>query len=116
MQDCGGILRALAPGGRDELFGPGGPGPAASPERRPRQYPRTIRHRLCRTGAQRTVDRFLPAVPDARPRLRVRYRQHDRVGARRVAPRLDRNGMVRRKFVLAVNWTSPEIVDYLEKL
>jgi hypothetical protein len=24
--------------------------------------------------------------------------------------------MVRRKFVLAENWTSPEIVDYLRKL
>jgi cytochrome c biogenesis protein CcmG/thiol:disulfide interchange protein DsbE len=29
---------------------------------------------------------------------------------------IDRNGMVRRKFVLAVNWTSPEIVEYLNKL
>jgi cytochrome c biogenesis protein CcmG, thiol:disulfide interchange protein DsbE len=29
---------------------------------------------------------------------------------------IDRNGMVRRKFVLAENWTSPEIVDYLRKL
>ncbi len=29
---------------------------------------------------------------------------------------IDRNGVVRRKFVLAVNWTSPEIVDYLQKL
>jgi peroxiredoxin len=29
---------------------------------------------------------------------------------------IDRNGMVRRKFVLAVNWTSPEIVEYLQKL
>jgi peroxiredoxin len=29
---------------------------------------------------------------------------------------IDRDGTVRRKFVLAVNWTSPEIVDYLEKL
>jgi peroxiredoxin len=29
---------------------------------------------------------------------------------------IDRNGMVRRKFVLATNWTSPEIVEYLQKL
>jgi peroxiredoxin len=29
---------------------------------------------------------------------------------------IDRNGMVRRKFVLAENWTSPEIVEYLQKL
>ena len=29
---------------------------------------------------------------------------------------IDRNGMVRRKFVVAVKWTSPEIVDYLQKL
>ena len=29
---------------------------------------------------------------------------------------IDRNGMVRRKFVLAMDWTSPEIVEYLQKL
>jgi len=29
---------------------------------------------------------------------------------------IDRNGMVRRKFVVAMNWTSPEIVEYLNKL
>jgi len=29
---------------------------------------------------------------------------------------IDRDGMVRRKFVLAENWTSPEIVEYLRKL
>jgi cytochrome c biogenesis protein CcmG, thiol:disulfide interchange protein DsbE len=29
---------------------------------------------------------------------------------------IDRNGTIRRKFVGAVNWTSPEIVDYLNKL
>ena len=29
---------------------------------------------------------------------------------------IDRKGMLRRKFVSAQNWTSPEIVDYLEKL
>jgi peroxiredoxin len=29
---------------------------------------------------------------------------------------IDRDGMVRRKFVLAMNWTSPEIVEYLQKL
>jgi peroxiredoxin len=29
---------------------------------------------------------------------------------------IDRNGVVKRKFVGAVNWTSPEIVDYLNKL
>lgn len=29
---------------------------------------------------------------------------------------IDRKGMVRRKFVLAVDWTSPEIVEYLNKL
>jgi cytochrome c biogenesis protein CcmG, thiol:disulfide interchange protein DsbE len=29
---------------------------------------------------------------------------------------IDRNGTVRRKFVIAVNWTSPEIVEYLNKL
>ena len=29
---------------------------------------------------------------------------------------IDRNGRVLRKFVFAVNWTSPEIVDYLQKL
>jgi thiol-disulfide isomerase/thioredoxin len=29
---------------------------------------------------------------------------------------IDRNGVVKRKFIGAVNWTSPEIVDYLNKL
>ena len=29
---------------------------------------------------------------------------------------IDRNGVARRKFVEAINWTSPEIVDYLQKL
>jgi len=29
---------------------------------------------------------------------------------------IDRNGVVRRKFIGAVDWTSPEIVDYLNKL
>ena len=29
---------------------------------------------------------------------------------------IDRNGMLRRKFVSAQNWTSPEIIDYLSKL
>ena len=29
---------------------------------------------------------------------------------------IDRNGMARRKFVFAVNWTNPEIVDYLKSL
>jgi len=29
---------------------------------------------------------------------------------------IDRNGVLRRKFVSAQNWTSPEIVDYLSKL
>lgn len=29
---------------------------------------------------------------------------------------IDRNGVVRRKFIGAVDWTSPEIVDYLSKL
>lgn len=29
---------------------------------------------------------------------------------------IDRNGMIRRKFVFAMNWTSPEIVEYLQKL
>ncbi|HZU34203.1 MAG TPA: TlpA disulfide reductase family protein [Candidatus Angelobacter sp.] len=29
---------------------------------------------------------------------------------------IDRNGMVRRKFALPANWTSPEIVEYLNKL
>lgn len=29
---------------------------------------------------------------------------------------IDRQGIVRRKFIGAVNWTSPDIVDYLEKL
>jgi len=29
---------------------------------------------------------------------------------------IDRNGKARRKFVMAMDWTSPEIVDYLQKL
>ena len=29
---------------------------------------------------------------------------------------IDRSGVVRRKFIGAVDWTSPEIVDYLNKL
>jgi peroxiredoxin len=29
---------------------------------------------------------------------------------------IDRNGMARRKFVYAMDWTSPEIVEYLNKL
>lgn len=29
---------------------------------------------------------------------------------------IDRNGKARRKFVFAMNWTSPDIVDYLQKL
>jgi len=29
---------------------------------------------------------------------------------------IDRNGRVLRKFVFAMNWTSPEIVDYFQKL
>jgi peroxiredoxin len=29
---------------------------------------------------------------------------------------IDRNGRARRKFVFAVNWTNPEIVDYLKSL
>ncbi len=29
---------------------------------------------------------------------------------------IDRNGVIKRKFIGAVNWTSPEIVDYLNKL
>jgi cytochrome c biogenesis protein CcmG/thiol:disulfide interchange protein DsbE len=29
---------------------------------------------------------------------------------------IDANGKLRRKFIGAVNWTSPEIVDYLQKL
>ena len=29
---------------------------------------------------------------------------------------IDRNGVIRRKFIGAVDWTSPEIVDYLTKL
>lgn len=29
---------------------------------------------------------------------------------------IDRNGIIRRKFIGAVEWTSPEIVDYLNKL
>jgi cytochrome c biogenesis protein CcmG/thiol:disulfide interchange protein DsbE len=29
---------------------------------------------------------------------------------------IDRNGMIRRKFIGAVDWSSPEIVDYLSKL
>jgi peroxiredoxin len=29
---------------------------------------------------------------------------------------IDRNGILRRKFVSAQNWTSPEVLDYLSKL
>ena len=29
---------------------------------------------------------------------------------------IDRQGVLRRKFIGAVNWTSPEIVDYLQKM
>lgn len=29
---------------------------------------------------------------------------------------IDRNGIIRRKFIGAVNWTSPDIVNYLNKL
>jgi thiol-disulfide isomerase/thioredoxin len=29
---------------------------------------------------------------------------------------IDRNGVVRRKFIGAVEWTSPEVVDYLTRL
>jgi peroxiredoxin len=29
---------------------------------------------------------------------------------------IDRNGMIRRKFIGAVDWTEPEITDYLSKL
>jgi peroxiredoxin len=29
---------------------------------------------------------------------------------------IDRNGIVRRKFIGAVDWTSPEVIDYLNKL
>ena len=29
---------------------------------------------------------------------------------------IDRNGVVRRKFIGAVDWTSPEVVDFLSKL
>jgi peroxiredoxin len=29
---------------------------------------------------------------------------------------IDRNGMARRKYVFAMNWTNPEIVDYLQSL
>ncbi|MGB6384507.1 MAG: TlpA disulfide reductase family protein [Terriglobales bacterium] len=29
---------------------------------------------------------------------------------------IDRNGVIRRKFIGAVDWTSPEITDYLSKL
>ena len=29
---------------------------------------------------------------------------------------IDRNGMIRRKFIGAVDWSSPEITDYLSKL
>jgi cytochrome c biogenesis protein CcmG, thiol:disulfide interchange protein DsbE len=29
---------------------------------------------------------------------------------------IDRNGVIRRKFIGAVDWTSPEIVEYLSKL
>ena len=29
---------------------------------------------------------------------------------------VDRNGVVRRKFIGAVDWTEPEVIDFLEKL
>ena len=29
---------------------------------------------------------------------------------------IDRNGMIQRKFISAVDWTSPEVMDYLSKL
>jgi len=29
---------------------------------------------------------------------------------------IDRNGVVRRKFIGAVDWTEPEVVDFLERL
>jgi hypothetical protein len=29
---------------------------------------------------------------------------------------IDRQGVIRRKFIGAVDWTSPEITDYLSKL
>jgi peroxiredoxin len=29
---------------------------------------------------------------------------------------IDRNGVIRRKFIGAVDWTSPEITDYLSRL
>jgi peroxiredoxin len=29
---------------------------------------------------------------------------------------IDRNGVIRRKFIGPVNWTSPEITEYLNKL
>jgi hypothetical protein len=29
---------------------------------------------------------------------------------------IDRQGVLRRKFIGAVTWTSPEIVDYLQKM
>ncbi len=29
---------------------------------------------------------------------------------------IDRNGVIRRKFIGAIDWTNPEIVDYLNKL
>jgi cytochrome c biogenesis protein CcmG, thiol:disulfide interchange protein DsbE len=29
---------------------------------------------------------------------------------------IDRNGVVRRKFIGAVDWTEPEVIDFLEKL
>lgn len=29
---------------------------------------------------------------------------------------IDRQGVIRRKFIGAVNWTSPEIIDYLSKM
>ena len=29
---------------------------------------------------------------------------------------IDRNGIVRRKFIGAVDWTEPEVVDFLNKL
>ena len=29
---------------------------------------------------------------------------------------IDRNGVVRRKFIGAVDWTEPDVIEYLEKL
>jgi peroxiredoxin len=29
---------------------------------------------------------------------------------------IDRNGVVRRKFIGAVDWTEPEVIDFLNKL